>query len=87
MLKENDIHFLINTINISLNNSDIYPHENTLNYVYNYLRDKLSTDLKIDKSILDNELDYMVQLRNEYNMNKNNKNKNITYQDLYFGNF
>jgi hypothetical protein len=78
MLKEKDIHFLLNTIDISLNNSDIYAHENTLNFIYNYLKDKL----KNDKIVLDNELDYMVQLRDEYNKNKNNKN--ITYQDLYF---
>ncbi len=83
MLKENDIHFLLNIIDISLNNSDIYPHENTLNYVYNYLKDKLRKDF--DKIVLDKELDYMVQLRDEYKKNRNNKNnKNITYQDLYF---
>ena len=76
MLKEKDIHFLLNTIDISLNNSDIYAHENTLNFIYNYLKDKL----KNDKIVLDNELDYMVQLRDEYIKN----NKNITYQDLYF---
>ncbi len=93
MLSENEIYFLLNTIDTSLYNSDTYPPENTLNYIYNYLKNKIGKDNTLNyrehdiKKILDNNLDYISQIRNDYKKNPNkykNNNKNITYLDIYF---